>query len=247
MRNLRKAVMMAHTRDAQREDQRYDMPESRFRDRDGREHYNNGRYAPMNRGSEGEFWGGGTYRTNPQNRYLDDYPMVGDMMWPTRAMPNIQRDYSVDSRRYYDPPYMGGDGFRDRGEPNYFPQMIGYSGGNSDGVLSMYDSPRYQQNKHFTKEDAERWTKGMKNSDGTSGAHWTMDQTTQVMQQRGINCKPEEFYAVMNMLYSDFGKIAKKYGVDAPEFWAEMTKAFIDDPDAKGDKVSSYYNMIASK
>ena len=31
----------------------YSGPESRFRDRDGREHYDDGRFAPMNRGGFG--------------------------------------------------------------------------------------------------------------------------------------------------------------------------------------------------
>ena len=44
----------------------YSGPESRFRDRDGREHYNDGRYAPMNRGGE--------YSGDPMGRGGYGYP-----------------------------------------------------------------------------------------------------------------------------------------------------------------------------
>lgn len=38
------------------------------------------------------------------------------------------------------------------------------------------------------------------------------------------------------MLYSDYNNVFNKYGVDSPEFYAELAKAWIDDPDAKKNK-----------
>ena len=54
-----------------------------------------------------------------------------------------------------------------------------------------------------------------------------------------------EFFAVMNALYSDYCKVAKKYGVDKTDFWADLAKAFINDKDAKSGKVKMYYECIA--
>jgi hypothetical protein len=94
----------------------------------------------------------------------------------------------------------------------------------------------------FTEADAKEWAKHM-----NPPARWTMDQTTAVMQQRGYNHKPCEFWVVMNMLASDYGKTAAKYGVDKPEFWADLTCDFIGDADAVDGKVGRYWRDIVKK
>lgn len=52
----------------------------------------------------------------------------------------------------------------------------------------------------------------------------------------------------MNMMYSDYCSVAAKYGVNKPEFFADMAKAFLFDKDAKGpkEKLSAYYHGIAA-
>lgn len=95
---------------------------------------------------------------------------------------------------------------------------------------------------NFTEEDAKEWAKHM-----NPPARWTMDQTTAVMQQRGYNHKPCEFWVVMNMLASDYGKTAAKYGVDKPEFWADLACDFIGDADAVDGKVGRYWRDIVRK
>ena len=96
----------------------------------------------------------------------------------------------------------------------------------------------------FDKQMAEEWTREMKNEDGTTGPHWTMEQTNQIMTQRGINCDPAEFYAAMNMVYSDYSKVAKKLNVSNIDFYAEIAKAFLDDQDAAPDKLARYYEFV---
>jgi hypothetical protein len=95
---------------------------------------------------------------------------------------------------------------------------------------------------NFTEEDAKEWAKHM-----NPPARWTMDQTTAVMQQRGYNYKPCEFWVVMNMLASDYGKTMAKYGVDKPEFWADLACDFIGDADAEDGKVGRYWRDIVRK
>ena len=51
----------------------------------------------------------------------------------------------------------------------------------------------------------------------------------------------------MNMMYSDYYGVAAKYGLDRPEFYADLAKAFLDDKDAGGpeQKIAAYYHGIA--
>lgn len=202
--------------------------ENRFRDRRGREHYDNGRYAPVRSGYDGGAMGG-----------YDDERM-------TDRMP---------------PVYDTGTGYRYDGGGN---RMIGFAGGE---MRSNYRMDASHQNRdemeHRTstkkpghsgsdvqpmnREKAQQWVRKMKNADGSTGEHWTYDQTTQVMKQRNIDCEPAEFYAAMNMLWSDYGKVAEKFGVSNVEYWAELSKAFLMDKDAEEDKLALYYECIVRK
>jgi hypothetical protein len=92
---------------------------------------------------------------------------------------------------------------------------------------------------NFDEETAREWVAKM-----NPAARWDMAQTTAVMQSRGYNHRPCEFWVVMNMLYSDYGKTMAKYGADKPEVWADMTDAFLNDPDAAPHKVGRYYRDI---
>lgn len=203
--------------------------ENRFRDRRGREHYDSGRYAPMRSAYDGGSMGG-----------YDG----GEMMHP---IPPI---------------HESGTGYRYDGGGN---RMIGFAGGKE--LQSNYRMDASHQNRdemeHRTstkkpgysgsdvqpmnREKAQQWVRKMKNADGSTGEHWTYDQTTQVMKQRNIDCDPAEFYATMNMLWSDYGKVAEKFGVSNVEYWAELSKAFLMDKDAEDEKLMLYYECIVKK
>ena len=96
----------------------------------------------------------------------------------------------------------------------------------------------------LTAPKAEEITRKMVNEDGSKGAHWNMDQTKQVMEQRGIQCDPVEFYIAMNMMYSDYYPVAKKLNVNSVDFYADMAKAFLDDKDAGKDKLAKYFAYV---
>ena len=91
----------------------------------------------------------------------------------------------------------------------------------------------------FTEDDAAEWVAAL-----DPPARWTKEQTTEVMYKAGYSHKPCEFWAVMNMLYSDYGKTMVKFGADKPEIWAAMAHDFLDDPDAVPGKVGRYYRDI---
>ena len=96
----------------------------------------------------------------------------------------------------------------------------------------------------ITKELAEEWTSGMKNSDGTRGEHWTSAQTRQFMAQKGIECDPWEFYIVMNMLYSDYCAVLKKHGVNTVDVYADLACAWLKDTDAVPNKTAKYFENV---
>ena len=98
----------------------------------------------------------------------------------------------------------------------------------------------------FTREDAEKWVSHMENEDGTTGARWAMEQTDAVANIAGVSVKPCIWWAAMNMMYSDYYGVAAKYGLDRPEFYADLAKAFLMDKDAGGPeaKMAGYYHGV---
>lgn len=99
--------------------------------------------------------------------------------------------------------------------------------------------------EQFSMEAAKEWTQHMQNEDGTSGPHWSVEQAKQIMAQRNLSLNPAEFYAALNMIYSDFSPVAKKHGLGGSlDFYVDMAKAFLNDKDAAPGKLSNYYNSI---
>lgn len=101
----------------------------------------------------------------------------------------------------------------------------------------------------FTREDAERWVQHMQNADGSTGPHWTQEQTAAVAGSVGVHdVDPWAWYAAMNMMYSDYWESAMRYGVDRPEYYADLAKEFLFDKDAGGpeQKIAAYYHSIAA-
>ena len=213
--------------------------DSRFRDRRGREHYDNGRFAPARSempygvdmqqdrsGRDGGRRGGNRMPRNDMGD--DDEEMRGDY-WP---MP----PYTI-------PPYGGGDNVNE----------IGFE----RGMNAHYESGDEMKQRHgekehgyamganeFTHETAREWTSSMHNEDGTKGPHWTMEQVKQVMSQRGIKHDPAVFWAILNSMYSDYCAVFKKHGVNNMEFYVDMASAWINDKDAVKDKAGAYFEYV---
>lgn len=98
----------------------------------------------------------------------------------------------------------------------------------------------------FTEDDARRWTEHMENDDGSMGAHWTLEQATAVANSIGVHVDPWIWFAALNMEYSDNFDVAQKYGLDRPEYYADLAKAFLFDKDGGGPeaKIAGYYHGI---
>lgn len=242
-------------RDRRREQPGYEAPEDRFRDRRGREHYDNGRYAPRN------YYG--RYEPKKDTGYPVDRPVESWDSYPDKT----RNPYYPDPRfmsyaggpegpeRETQPIKMKKIGFSVDGEMEHYPEEIPH------GYRAIAEYPKMNEMKHrkgsymaghgageavppMDKETAEAWTQHMQNEDGSTGPHWTMEQTKQVQSQKGIDCDPVEFWAAMNMVYSDYCKVAKKLNVNNADFYAGMAEAFLDDKDAQPDKLARYYEYV---
>ena len=84
----------------------------------------------------------------------------------------------------------------------------------------------------------------MVNEDGSRGPHWTIEKAEQVMAQRGIDCDPYTFWAILNSIYSDYCAVFKKFNINNMDVYADLAKAWIDDSDAVKDKAAAYYNFV---
>lgn len=113
------------------------------------------------------------------------------------------------------------------------------------------DSDREPEEGSFRRDEAENWKHRMLNEDGTVGEHFKAEQLKRVAENQGIHIEElggaEVFCLAVNMMYSDYCSVAKKYGVDRIEFYADMAKAFLKDRDFDGspeDKLYIYYKTI---
>ena len=116
-----------------------------------------------------------------------------------------------------------------------------------DGMGESHD----EEGEKLSREKAMRWAERMQNADGTTGPHWTMEQTSAVADASGVGKDiPRWAWGVtMNMMYSDYYDVARKFGVNVPEFYAELARAFLMDKDGPGpeEKLCAYYRGIVSK
>jgi hypothetical protein len=182
--------------------------------------------------------------------------------WPEPHIPpyldkpegNMRDRNVINIRDYQDKRQIGFDMNDERGR-----EMRQYGRRYNPDRMSMYEAPEkqkhqegradHQEDGRLTREEAEEWVKGMKSEDGKTGGRWPYQEIKQYASNFGIHGEEEvvEFFAVMNALATDYGKVARKYGVDKVDFWADLAKAFIHDKDAVPDKVRVYYECIAQK
>lgn len=198
--------------------------ENRFRDDRGREHYNNGRYAPMRSEYPQDIWARGRrdYERYDERPHREEQEPMGTIGFNMDSRPREYRsDYRTDAS-YHNMNEMEHQGGRD--------MQRGYA--NNGG-------------QRLNREEAMAWAREMENEDGSRGPHWTMEQAKQVMAQKGVECDPLEFWLALNMMYSDYCKVFRKYGVgDKIDFYVDMAKAFLEDKDAYPDKLMRYYDSV---
>ena len=74
-----------------------------------------------------------------------------------------------------------------------------------------------------------------------SGMRWTLEETRHMQEDYGLdNIRDTDFFVVINSAYNDYREI---FG-DNLETYIKFTLAFINDEDAKEDKVFKYFTTI---
>lgn len=176
-------------------------------------------------------------RYSQQNRDSFDMDRSGD-----RRM-NESSDYSnqYDSNRYDGKRYDSG---RYSDYPYRMNRQKGYDPSMKDGYKEGHGK------KELSDEELKSWVKEMHNEDGSTGEKYTVDQTTALAKQHGVVLGDEvsehEWWATVNAMYSDYCKTAKKYGIDKPDYYADLAKDFLFDEDAveAKEKLYAYYHNI---
>lgn len=178
---------------------------------------------------------GGYVRSDRRSDYEDDYAMRGN-----RDRNDYRRDRNEDYASYND------SRMRDRDYED------DYRRDRNEDYRRDYRND-YGKPKMFSHKDMETWKSMMKNEDGTRGVHFRWEQVKHACEQAGIDCEEfgeDVFCLAMNMMYSDYCKVAKKYGVDTPEYYADLAKAFLRDKDFDGkpeEKLYLYYKAIVEQ
>ena len=72
------------------------------------------------------------------------------------------------------------------------------------------------------------------------GEKWDIEKTTEMQRERNLNFRDADFYVVINSAYNDYNDI---FGEDVEEY-VRFANDFINDEDAKQDKVYIYYTTI---
>lgn len=80
-------------------------------------------------------------------------------------------------------------------------------------------------------------------SDKPTGEHWTYDEAKGMGDKVGVNWEKVskcEYYVVLNMMYSDYGKTVKKHGLP-DSFLGELANDWFMDADGDQDKTFKYF------
>lgn len=167
--------------------------------------------------------------------YGGDYDM---MMNDGRYM---NRGDGMDGRMDMDGTYNRGRSRDSRGRYNDGRGMDGY------GIYNMAQMKEHIKN--MSDHDYDKWLEAMEGADGSVGPMWTEEETTSVAKKIGVDFKhftPKEFQVAMDMQYSDVCEVAEEFGVNKPEFYAKLAKAWLMDEDTLkgGKKLSAYHEYV---
>jgi hypothetical protein len=204
------------------------------------------------------------------------YGIGGSRYYGRRDRADYGEDYADDRNMDYGEDYARGGRGRDRGMDYGYDMDMARGGRDRNdygwdmargrergdygedmrrGDRASYNDYRrdYGEPEMFSHKDMETWKSMMRNEDGSRGVHFRPEQVKHACEQSGIDCEEfgdDIFCLAMNMMYSDYCKVAKKYGVDRPEYYADLAKAFLRDKDFDGkpeEKLYLYYKCIVEK
>lgn len=95
------------------------------------------------------------------------------------------------------------------------------------------------EGKVVNEEMANEWVEDMQ----PVGEHWTMEDTTNAMNSLAYKDRNIDFYVVANMIYNDYYDLVK----DNEELTLKMAHSWLNDADAKEDKLYCYWKHIIKR
>lgn len=103
--------------------------------------------------------------------------------------------------------------------------------------------------ERLTKCEVIAWVQSMAMPNCKHGEHWTIEQTTAVAKQHGIcfdHIDECEWYAAMNMIYSDYYSAVKVGKPDEVDYYVTLAKDFLFDEDGKTphEKIYCYWKYV---
>ena len=105
---------------------------------------------------------------------------------------------------------------------------------------------------HFNEEHARKAVSKMENEDGSRGPHWSIEETTALANQHGVNLGNRfnryDWYVALNMIYSDYYKVI--VGItnsNNTKHFVEFAKAWMNDKDIEEGKMWYYYIYVMCK
>lgn len=227
MKPATKMMLMTSRKDENGErldDRRYNQePDSRFRDRRGRERYDDGRFAPRNEYDPP--------RSNGDEPEMNRYPMTPHIP----PLYEYQRRGEWEDRRPRNAMPVSGFGSEPR---SHYGQEKGHEMEMARGQDQSWEL------EPLDEESAKKCLAQLKNEDGTTGPHWTLEQVKQVMAQKMLPGNPVEMWVAMNLMWSDYFNVGKKFNVNNTEFYIEMAKAFLHDKDGGDMKLEKYLEYV---
>lgn len=88
---------------------------------------------------------------------------------------------------------------------------------------------------HFNEECALKAVSKMENEDGSRGEHWSLEETTSIANQYGINLKGEKYnkydwYVALNMIRSDYYRAVRdeKQGYQLSALTQQQTQNLVN-------------------
>lgn len=119
----------------------------------------------------------------------------------------------------------------------------------------MQHTPAQHAHHHgLTEEQAKEWVSHMEAADPAckSGGKWTWESARRVAEERGIHPDGQmmiDFYAALNMVYSDYCKVARDHKVANEDFFADLAMAFLFDRDGidPTDKICMYHKYLVKR
>ena len=107
----------------------------------------------------------------------------------------------------------------------------------------------YTYGPHFSEDCAREVVANMRNEDGTTGAHWSIDEAAALANQYGVNLNGRfnkyDWFVALNMIRSDFYRvIVNLTNGDHVKHFVEFARAWLDDKDIEEGKMWKYYKYI---